>query len=96
MIFSRTISELRSYCIHCYGLDGGSGASGGSLSPHEIDIIPEDDVRFSITGNGNSLLIIDVFAPELNGTVIFCRDEIGRHAANFTLRSTRELTSLKK
>ena len=49
-------------------------------------------MRFSIFGNGNSFLVIDVFAPELNGTVIYCRNEVGRYAADFTLRSTRKYT----
>ena len=61
--------------------------------PHEIEIIPDEDVRFTTFGNGNSFLVIDVFAPELNGTVIYCRNEVGLFAANFILRSTRKYTS---
>lgn len=77
--------------------DGGSSGesgSGGYLSP-ELDIIPEDnDLQFSIGGSGNSVLTIHVFTPELNGSVVYCRDGMfGRDAANFTLLSTRKHTS---
>lgn len=52
--------------------------------------MPDNDVRFSIEGFGGSRLIIDIFAPELNGSVIYCRERLmGELIANFTLRSTR-------
>lgn len=58
--------------------------------PPEITIDPNVDIRFSIEGPGGSVLVIDIFAPELNGSVIYCRDEtMGDLVAFFTLMSTR-------
>ena len=60
-----------------------------------MDIISDDGLQFSIDGSGNSILIIHVFTPELNGSVVYCRDEmLGREAANFTLVATRKNTCL--
>ena len=60
--------------------------------PPEITIDPNVDIRFSIEGQGGSVLVIDIFAPELNGSVIYCRDEsMGDLVAFFTLMSTRML-----
>ena len=70
----------------------GSDESSRDGLPSEIVIDPVIDPRFSIEGEGGSLLIIDLFAPELNGTIIYCRDEDeGDLVAFFRLRSTRTL-----
>ena len=65
---------------------GGSGSGG---LPSEMEIIPDTDPYFSVEGSGNSLLIIDVFAPELNGSTIICRDDMLTVDAYFVVRSTR-------
>ena len=71
------------------GDSSGAGGSGDDLPP-DFEIIPENDIRFSIEGSGGSVLIINLFAPELNGSVIYCRERLmGELIANFTLRSTR-------
>ncbi|CAI8044916.1 hypothetical protein GBAR_LOCUS24872, partial [Geodia barretti] len=55
----------------------------------EITINSTIDPRFSIEGNGDSVLIINVFAPELNGSVVYCRDQdLGDIVASFALMST--------
>ena len=82
----------------CSAEESGSGSSitsgsGGSPlmsgDPSEIPINTTTDPRFSIEGEGDSLLIINEFAPELNGSVIYCRDEDMGDRVAFTLMSTR-------
>ena len=66
--------------------------SGDDREPPEITINSTIDPRFSIEGNGDSVLIINVFAPELNGSVVYCRDQdLGDIVASFALMSTRML-----
>ena len=66
-----------------------TGGSGSGSLPTESEIISDSDYRFSISGNGSSLLTINVFSPMLNGSTIFCHDEAYTLDANFSLRSTR-------
>lgn len=63
----------------------------GGLGPVVIDA--ENDERFSFEDEGNSKLIIDILAPELNQSEIFCHEtytELQELVASFTLMTTRE------
>ena len=72
----------------------------GELSS-EIILNPDEDPRFSIEGPGGSILVIDLFAPELNGSLVYCRDPILEQLGGlFPLQSTRKwqvtMQSLKR
>lgn len=87
--FSALTGEIHLYVYTVILHPHHAGGSGSGGLPSEMEIISDTDPYFSVEGSGNSLLIIDVFAPELNGSTIICRDDMFTLEAYFIVRSIR-------